>query len=95
MNIKLMGTASDLHKVFIDDESYNSGHGKAYESYGINPEQGAIVVVRPDQCKLYFTVGVVSEDAYYCVADISLVISMDDHASLGAFFNGFVLDQEV
>ncbi|KIX09140.1 uncharacterized protein Z518_00218 [Rhinocladiella mackenziei CBS 650.93] len=39
----------DLHKTFVDDESYNSGHGHAYEKYGIDPEQGATVIVRPDQ----------------------------------------------
>ncbi|KAI0481306.1 FAD binding domain-containing protein [Xylariaceae sp. FL0804] len=40
----------DLFKVFVDDEGYNrSGHGHAYEAYGIDPHQGALVVVRPDQ----------------------------------------------
>ncbi|KAL2062236.1 hypothetical protein VTL71DRAFT_6502 [Oculimacula yallundae] len=39
----------DLHKTFFDDESYNSGHGKAYEKYGIDVNEGAVVVVRPDQ----------------------------------------------
>jgi phenol 2-monooxygenase len=41
----------DLHKVYIDDESYNSGHGRAYEFYGVDPLKGAVVVVRPDQCQ--------------------------------------------
>ncbi|KAI0166385.1 thioredoxin-like protein [Xylariaceae sp. FL1272] len=36
--------------VFVDDEGYNnSGHGHAYDAYGIDPNQGALVVVRPDQ----------------------------------------------
>lgn len=39
----------DLHKIFIDDASYNSGHGHAYRTYGVDPERGAIVIVRPDQ----------------------------------------------
>ncbi|RJE23942.1 Phenol 2-monooxygenase [Aspergillus sclerotialis] len=39
----------DLHKMFYDDESYNKGHGHAYKFLGIKPEQGAIVIVRPDQ----------------------------------------------
>jgi hypothetical protein len=43
---------SDLHKTFIDDESYNSGHGKAYEFYGVDPREGALVIVRPDQCNV-------------------------------------------
>ncbi|AEO57248.1 hypothetical protein MYCTH_2303163 [Thermothelomyces thermophilus ATCC 42464] len=37
-----------LTKVFADEESYNSGHGHAYEAYGVHPERGALVVVRPD-----------------------------------------------
>ncbi|KAK3296514.1 FAD binding domain-containing protein [Chaetomium fimeti] len=37
-----------LTKVYADEESYNSGHGHAYEAYGVNPEEGALVVVRPD-----------------------------------------------
>ncbi|KAK8055161.1 FAD binding domain-containing protein [Apiospora rasikravindrae] len=40
-----------LLNVFVDDESYNSGHGHAYESYGVEPQIGALVVIRPDQCK--------------------------------------------
>jgi len=39
----------DLHKIFVDDESYNSGHGMAYKFYGVNPKHGAIAIVRPDQ----------------------------------------------
>ncbi|OIW26221.1 hypothetical protein CONLIGDRAFT_466436 [Coniochaeta ligniaria NRRL 30616] len=38
-----------LHKVFFDDESYNSGHGHAYKAYGIDPALGAMIIVRPDQ----------------------------------------------
>lgn len=39
----------DLHKTYIDDEHYNAGHGHAYEQYGVDTEQGALVIVRPDQ----------------------------------------------
>lgn len=39
----------DLHKTYIDDEHYNAGHDHAYEKYGVDPEKGAVVVVRPDQ----------------------------------------------
>lgn len=46
----LLFFSPDLHKVFVDDEHYNSGHGHAYEKYGIDPEKGATVIVRPDQC---------------------------------------------
>ncbi|UKZ76834.1 hypothetical protein TrVFT333_004549 [Trichoderma virens FT-333] len=37
-----------LQKVFVDDVSYNAGHGQAYQAYGIHPE-GCLIVVRPDQ----------------------------------------------
>ncbi|KAJ5641818.1 hypothetical protein N7490_005818 [Penicillium lividum] len=39
----------DLHKIYYDDESYNKGHGHAYEFLGIDPKQGALIIVRPDQ----------------------------------------------
>ncbi|KAJ5102420.1 hypothetical protein NUU61_004642 [Penicillium alfredii] len=39
----------DLHKIYYDDESYNQGHGQAYKFLGIDPTQGAIIIVRPDQ----------------------------------------------
>ena len=41
--------SSDPHKIYVDEESHNSGHGHAYEAYGIDKTHGAIVVVRPDQ----------------------------------------------
>lgn len=39
----------DLHKIYIDDEHYNHGHGYAYEKYGVDGDAGAVVIVRPDQ----------------------------------------------
>ena len=41
----------DLHKIYIDDESYHSGHGHAYDFYGVSPKNGATAIVRPDGCK--------------------------------------------
>ncbi|PGH08741.1 hypothetical protein AJ80_07779 [Polytolypa hystricis UAMH7299] len=38
-----------LFKTYVDEESYNSGHGQAYEFYGVEPSRGAMVIVRPDQ----------------------------------------------
>ncbi|KAI0122633.1 FAD binding domain-containing protein [Daldinia grandis] len=37
-----------LTKVFSDDDGYNSPSGRIYETYGIDPSRGAVVVVRPD-----------------------------------------------
>jgi phenol 2-monooxygenase len=57
----IANTSQDIHKIYIDDESYNYGHGHAYEFYGIDPDKGAIIIVRPDHRtylpaspKLYF-----------------------------------------
>ncbi|BGP34602.1 hypothetical protein JCM10296v2_006424 [Rhodotorula toruloides] len=36
-------------RIYCDGPSYHRGDGKAYETYGISKEEGAIVVVRPDQ----------------------------------------------
>lgn len=49
--LSLLMTCLDLHKIYIDDESYHSGHGHAYEFYGVHPEKGAIAIIRPDNCK--------------------------------------------
>ncbi|KFY62198.1 hypothetical protein V496_04707 [Pseudogymnoascus sp. VKM F-4515 (FW-2607)] len=52
----------DLHKVYFDDESYNSGHGKAYEFYGIEPSRGAVAIVRPDHY-ISMVTGIENHDA--------------------------------
>ena len=42
-------TGWDYDKVFVDDLSYHVGHGHAYQQYGVDTEQGCMVVLRPDQ----------------------------------------------
>lgn len=39
----------DYWKVYVDDVSYHEGHGEAYKNYGVNPQKGCLVVLRPDQ----------------------------------------------
>jgi phenol 2-monooxygenase len=39
----------DLYRVYVDDESYNYGHGQAYKTFGIDVQRGALIIVRPDQ----------------------------------------------
>lgn len=39
----------DYWKVYSDENSYHEGHGQAYVNYGIDPAQGASVIIRPDQ----------------------------------------------
>ncbi|KAL3421188.1 phenol hydroxylase [Phlyctema vagabunda] len=38
----------DYWKVYADDESYHDGHGHLYERCGIDPDNGCVVVLRPD-----------------------------------------------
>ncbi|KAI0424339.1 FAD binding domain-containing protein [Xylaria sp. FL1042] len=38
----------DYDKVLVDEVSYSNGNGRAYEGYGVDPEEGALVIVRPD-----------------------------------------------
>jgi phenol 2-monooxygenase len=42
-------TGWDYESVYVDDESYHEGHGRAYEGYGVERETGCVVVTRPDQ----------------------------------------------
>jgi len=39
----------DYWKVYVDEESYHEGNGHAYEKYGVDPEKGCVVILRPDQ----------------------------------------------
>ncbi|CAK7221596.1 hypothetical protein SCUCBS95973_004550 [Sporothrix curviconia] len=43
----------DYNKIFVDEESYHEGNGEAYKNYGIDPTQGATVILRPDQYVSY------------------------------------------
>lgn len=51
--LSLLMTRLDLHKIYIDDESYHSGHAHAYEFYGVHPEKGATAIIRPDNCEYF------------------------------------------
>lgn len=86
-----MLTKEDIHKVFVDDESYNHGHGKAYETYDINPKKGAMVIVRPDQCEcLHFSF------RYNIITptDVSMVVEIENHQAIHNFFAGCTLPQK-
>ncbi len=41
-------TGYDYYRVFADEKSYHHGHGRAYEAYGVDREEGLMVLVRPD-----------------------------------------------
>lgn len=40
----------DYSKIYVDDESYHEGHGKCYDTFGIDAGEqgGCVVVIRPD-----------------------------------------------
>ena len=80
----------DLLKTFVDDESYNSGHGHAYEKYGVDVDEGAVAIVRPDQCKL-FPLKSVPRIFANSLADVSIVTALDDHGVIDDFFEGFAM----
>lgn len=39
----------DYWKVFVDDQAYHEEHGQIYVNYGIDPDHGASMIIRPDQ----------------------------------------------
>jgi phenol 2-monooxygenase len=39
----------DYMKIYVDDQSYHEGHGQAYRKYGVDPKEGCVVILRPDQ----------------------------------------------
>lgn len=43
----------DYWKIFVDDASYHEGHGKIYENFGVDPAEGCVFVLRPDQHVAY------------------------------------------
>jgi phenol 2-monooxygenase len=79
---------TDLFKVFVDCESYNSGHGYSYQKYAIDETKGALVVVRPDHCTLHTTTQE-SLSVWLTFLDISLITDLEDYEGLGDFFKGF------
>jgi phenol 2-monooxygenase len=43
----------DYWETFVDDESYHEGYGNIYEFFGINPQEGCAMIIRPDQYLSY------------------------------------------
>ena len=83
----------DLHKTFVDDEHYNSGHGHAYDFYNIDPEKGAIVIVRPDHCMFECPFGGVEADLV--CSDISAIYNFEEQERIQHFFEMFLVAQNV
>lgn len=93
--------------MFSDEESYNSGHGHAYELYGVDPERGALVVVRPDHCKfvsspLLFSDSTMAPPFFRRDSslltrsvgiDVAKITTLDKANTLEQFFEGFMIPQ--
>lgn len=42
-------TGWDYWKIYVDAQSHHEGHGQAYLNYSVDPTEGCLVVLRPDQ----------------------------------------------
>ncbi|TKA50056.1 hypothetical protein B0A53_06488, partial [Rhodotorula sp. CCFEE 5036] len=67
-------------RIYVDGPSHYHGDGKAYEAYGISKEEGAIVVVRPDQC----------ETLLVFISNVGLIVGLEDTALLDDYFSRFM-----
>lgn len=93
MNLKANDRLPGQTKVFVDDEGYNtSSCGEAYASYGINPTRGAVIIIRPDQCK-YYTIfpGMLGYTHTDNAIDVSKVCELGDSDAIRTFFEGCLL----
>lgn len=76
--------------MFVDDADYKDMHGHIYSKCGIDPERGAVVIVRPDQCmcKMFLAWAGISRLTVY--PDVSKVCALDDFEGVSSFFKGFL-----
>lgn len=94
MNGSLTHDGTGLHSIYVDDESYDAGHGKAFETYGFETSQPeAIVVVRPDQCKQNTKQVVVGSNISNTSTDIAKICGFEDAEAVGDFFRGFMYNK--
>ncbi|KAF2997195.1 hypothetical protein E8E13_006404 [Curvularia kusanoi] len=70
----------DYWKIFVDDESYHEGHGELYRTFGIDPQEGCSVIIRPDQYVSY----VGKMDAYEDMEDFFSGFMVSQISSKGA-----------
>jgi phenol 2-monooxygenase len=85
--------AADLHKVYVDDEHYNAGHGHAYERYDVGPEVGAVVIVRPDQRKCQYPWCISGKGFADEFPDVSKITTLEDFDGVLRFFEGCLKQQ--
>lgn len=78
--------------LYSDEESWHDGHGHAYEGCGVDPEVGAVVIVRPDQ---YVSAVYGLEDfksiGEYMRTSFVWDICSDLHYITASFFDKFML----
>jgi hypothetical protein len=64
------------------------GCGQAFFKYGIEPEQGAIAVVRPDLCEFLVRSPPTYHSHTNSTADVSRILTLTNANELSSFFEG-------
>ncbi|KUJ06726.1 putative phenol 2-monooxygenase [Mollisia scopiformis] len=84
----------DVHKIFVD-EINDLGHSPAYNFYGVDRNEGAAVIVRPDHCKSLSGALLLSSFELLLLTgiDVSMVTARDDYDGLKGFFDGWATPQ--
>ncbi|GKT80732.1 phenol 2-monooxygenase [Colletotrichum tofieldiae] len=73
--------------IFVDDISYHAGHGEAYAKYGVDPEVGAMILVRPDQCESHpIHAGAFAKRT---ILDVSGIYALENTEAISNFFESF------
>lgn len=57
-----------MNTLYSDEESWHDGHGNAYQGYGIDPQVGCSILVRPDQ----YVSGVYGLDDYKSIGKLNV-----------------------
>lgn len=86
----------DYGKIYADCESYHRGHGQIYQNLGIDSEEGAVVVLRPDGCQcenpcMFTSARAAETDNVVFCSDTALVCDLEDTAMLDAYFSGVLV----
>ncbi|KAK5631869.1 hypothetical protein RRF57_007583 [Xylaria bambusicola] len=81
----------NILKIFVDDENYSNTHGRAYEVYGIDPSQGVLVVIRPDQCMwIYKLTSLKGQVLTVSELDLAQMGPLNDVHGMKTFFSVFL-----
>ena len=71
--------------------SLDKGHGHAYDTLGIDPQKGCIIIVRPDQRK--FCRQAMRRTDTDCWVDVSAILALDEYQQCDAFLEGVLIPE--